>query len=55
MNYEQWCEENNAWFSRHDRFDGWGDPDRGDMPEYEPPKRRGDPMPGHWVAEDIPF
>lgn len=52
MNFEQWCEENAAWFSRADRFDGF---DRGDMPEYEPPKRKAEPVPAHWVDEDIPF
>lgn len=51
MNYAEWCEENDAWFSRNDRFDGWGDPDRAE--DAQPAKRV--PMPAHWVDEDIPF
>jgi hypothetical protein len=45
--YEQ--EERDAWFSRHDRFDGF---DRGDVLECPRDPR---PIPAHLVDPDIPF
>lgn len=53
MNLAQYYEEQDAWFSRADRFDGF---DRGDIGRGEDPGNAADESPSpvdDW--EDIPF
>lgn len=49
--YEGWLEDNAAWFSRGDRFDGF---DRGDpVPIHRPPPGKAEPWAD--MDDDIPF
>ena len=52
MNMTQWQEENDAWFSRADRFDGF---DRGDLYDENGDLPSRGPVDPKWVDADIEF